>query len=133
MMVPLSQLVLDILEELPKCKDDEYLFTTTDGKKPISGFSKNKKRTDKASKVRNWRLHDLRRTGRTGLARLRVPEVVAERVLNHVERNSLKRIYDQYSYLEEKTEAMDKWAIELTTILKHNDENIVRLDEVNAG
>ena len=132
-MVPLSQMALDILEEMPECEDDEFLFSTTGGEKPISGFSKNKKRTDKASKVTDWRLHDLRRTGRTGLARLRVPEVVAERVLNHVERNSLKRIYDQYGYLEEKTEAMDKWAVELTTILKHDDENIVRLEEVKAG
>ena len=133
MMVPLSQLAIDILDELPEREDDEFLFSTTDGKRPISGFSKNKKRTDKAAKVTGWRLHDLRRTGRTGLSRLRVPEIVAERVLNHVEGNSLKRRYDQHDYLDEKVEAMDLWAQELAIILEHDEDKVVRLEEAKAG
>jgi integrase len=53
--------------------------------------------------------HDLRRTGRTGLARLGVKLDVAERVLNHA-RERIEATYNVHDYLEEKREALEKWA-----------------------
>lgn len=53
--------------------------------------------------------HDLRRTGRTGLARLGVKVDIAERVLNHA-RERMEATYDVHDYVEEKREALDKWA-----------------------
>lgn len=53
--------------------------------------------------------HDLRRTCRSGLSVLRIPPHIAERCLNH----SLGRIvdtYDQHDYLDERREALAKWA-----------------------
>jgi len=53
--------------------------------------------------------HDLRRTGRTGLARLGVKVEVAERVLNHA-REAMEATYDVHHYIDEKRAALEKWA-----------------------
>ena len=116
--VPLSSLALEILDALPlfasgdKIATDSaaFVFTTTSGRRPVSGFSKMKARTDDLSDVTNWRLHDLRRTARTGLAELGVPQIVAEKVLNHSERNLLVKTYDRHEYSVEKADALARWS-----------------------
>jgi integrase len=59
--------------------------------------------------IAEFTLHDLRRTCRTGLARLKVPPHIAERVLNHAP-EKIPGTYDVHDYLEEKRDALDKWA-----------------------
>lgn len=54
-------------------------------------------------------LHDLRRTCRTGLARLKIASHIAERVLNHAQ-EKIPGTYDTYDYLEEKRDALNQWA-----------------------
>ena len=52
--------------------------------------------------------HDLRRTMRTHLGKLRIPPHITERCLNH----SLGRIvqtYDLHDYLDERREALERW------------------------
>jgi integrase len=60
-------------------------------------------------------LHDLRRTCRTGLARLKVEPHIAERVLNHAQER-IPGTYDRHSYLDEKRQALDKWAAHLASV-----------------
>src|SRR5262249_4263269 len=55
---------------------------------------------------------DLRRTVRTRMAALGVPDNVAELVIGHGKRG-LARIYDQHRYFPEMREALDAWAAEL--------------------
>jgi len=62
--------------------------------------------------IDNFTLHDLRRTCRTGLARLKVAPHIAERVLNHVQ-EKISGTYDTHDYLEEKREALNKWSAHL--------------------
>jgi integrase len=57
-------------------------------------------------------LHDLRRTCRTGLARLKVEPHIAERVLNHLQ-PGVAGVYDRAEYLEQKREALEQWAVHL--------------------
>ncbi len=52
--------------------------------------------------------HDLRRSARTHLAKLRVPLHVVERALNH-SLGRIVQIYDQNDYLDERREALEKW------------------------
>lgn len=52
--------------------------------------------------------HDLRRTLRTGLARLRVPREVAERCLNHA-LPGIEAVYNQHDFLDERRDALAKW------------------------
>jgi integrase len=53
-----------------------------------------------------FRPHDLRRTVRTNLSRLRVEPHIAERVINHRQSGP----YDLWAYLDDKREALERWA-----------------------
>lgn len=57
-------------------------------------------------------VHDLRRTVRTGLARLGVRPDVAERVLNH-KLDRLLITYDRHGYMEERRDALERWSAHL--------------------
>lgn len=64
----------------------------------------------KASGVKNWSGHDLRRTAATILTRdLKVTRFIVERVLNHAEptRKAIDH-YDMYEYDPEKKDALDR-------------------------
>ena len=125
--VPLSSLALNILDGLPRFTEGGHVFTTTSGLRPVSGFSKMKTRTDGLAGVTGWRLHDLRRTARTGLAELGVPEIIAEKVLNHSSRNVLTTIYNRHEYADEKRDALERWANRLREITEPPPENVTRL------
>jgi len=59
--------------------------------------------------------HDLRRTGRTGLVKLGVKIDIAERVLNHA-RERMAATYDVHDYMDEKRDALEKWAAHLVAL-----------------
>jgi integrase len=74
------------------------------------GFSKLKKRIDAKANIAPWCWHDLRRTVRTGLARLGVDRLHAERALNHVSGQSrVERTYDTHDYEAETLAALRRW------------------------
>jgi integrase len=146
--VPISDDLLAILKELPRSKvaAHDFLFSTTDGERPVSGFSKSKARLDRIMLI-GWRalgrvkgedrrgkapegftVHDLRRVVRSGLSRLRIAEEVREAVLAHT-RPGVKGVYDVYDYLDEKREALTLWAERLRSIVDPvtPPDNIVRL------
>jgi hypothetical protein len=83
----------------------------------FSGWAKSKTRLDEAVALKDeWRLHDLRRTVRTGLGKLGVQPHVAEAVLNHLP-PKLIRTYDRNSYAAEKRTALDQWATHLKSVV----------------
>jgi len=135
--LPLPALARQILAEVPRFAG-AYVFTTTSGRRPVSGFSKAKLRTDAAAKelaggpLEPWRVHDLRRTCRTGLARLDVRQEVAERVLNH-KVDALVGTYDAHSYLPQIGNALELWAQEVMRIIAPEPpENVIRLRRSSA-
>jgi len=65
--------------------------------------------------VAPFTLHDLRRTCRTGLARLKIEPHVAERVLGHAQER-LQATYDTHAYLDEKRAALERWATHLEAL-----------------
>lgn len=65
-----------------------------------------------------FRPHDLRRTARTHMSRLKVPREHAEAVLNHAKEGMVK-VYDQYEYDEEKKEVLQAWESELLRLVAH--------------
>ncbi len=142
-VVPLTDHVIEILEKLPRFKKGDYLFTTTAGEKPVSGFSKAKARLDREM-LRSLRamarkrgehyeglppfvIHDVRRTMRTGLSGLPVPSDVAELVIAHT-RPGLRKVYDQHAYLDEKRRALELWERQLRDTLTPPPANVVRLE-----
>jgi phosphoserine phosphatase len=65
-------------------------------------------------------MHDLRRTGATGLQRLGIRLEVTEAVLNHVSgsRGGIVGVYQRHHFTQEKREALDRWANELMQIVE---------------
>lgn len=120
-VIPLSAAARALLGEKPAGANGNswFIFTTTQGAKGFSGFSKAKRELDKAiAKVRaeagrepmpHWVLHDLRRTGRSLMSRAGVPADHAERCLGHVI-GGVRGVYDRYAYLDEKRAAFEKLA-----------------------
>jgi integrase len=64
-----------------------------------------------------WTPHDLRRTAATLMTTLGVLPDIADRCLNHVEQNRIRRTYIQNSYEEEKKEAWRKLGEKIGSIL----------------
>jgi integrase len=76
----------------------------------LRGYAKVKDKIDALSGVKDWRLHDLRRTARTNLSRLGVSREVAEACLNHVsDRSPLERTYNRHTYEAEIIATIEAW------------------------
>jgi integrase len=141
-IVPLSNDAVALFDNLPRWSNGDYLFSTRvgrkpddtkaskrarkkpDGKKPVNGFSKAKARIDAhIGEVPHWVLHDIRRTVRTRLSALRIPDPIAEMVIGHAKKG-LARVYDQHKYVDEMREALEAWSACLRRIVRPPD-NVV--------
>jgi integrase len=108
LLIPLSPMAAKILDQLPRIGNSGFVFTT-DGKHPISGFSKFKREFDKACGVKDWTLHDLRRTARSLMSRAGVSSDHAERCLGHVI-GGVRGVYDRQEFHDEKRHAFEQLA-----------------------
>jgi integrase len=130
--VPLTDEAVAVLAALPRFKKGDYLFSTTYGARPVNGFSKAKVRLDRAmtaalgGEVDPFVIHDIRRTMRTGLSALPIPDNVRELVIAHA-RPGLHKVYDQHSYRQEKRHALTLWAARLRGIVTPPPANVVQL------
>jgi hypothetical protein len=79
---------------------------------PASGSASIKERLDRLSGVRDWRLHDCRRTAVTQMAGAGFPPHVADRLLNHVEGaiRGVAAVYQRGGFLPEREVALKAWA-----------------------
>ncbi|MGB6435072.1 MAG: site-specific integrase [Bradyrhizobium sp.] len=128
-LVPLSAAARALIGEKPEGANGNswFVFSSTNGAKGFSGFSKAKRELDKAiAKIRteadrdpmpHWVLHDLRRTGRSLMSRAGVPSDHAERCLGHVI-GGVRGVYDRYAYRDEKRAAFEALAALVSRILK---------------
>jgi integrase len=140
-ILPLNDMALAILAECPRT--GEHVFTTN-GRTPISGWSKAKATLDRLAgerlralaaergeeqppQIAEWRLHDCRRTFATGLAQLRVDRETVRELLNHSD-SSVTAVYDRWRRQPEKVAAMDAWSRRLTSIVSGTPEgNVIAL------
>src|SRR5262249_30435288 len=111
-VVPLSPLAVAILKSAPRISDSP-LVLTNNGTSPASGCSKGKRKLDALlpGNMPPWRLHDLRRTVASGMARLGINLPVIEKVLNHASGSfaGIVSVYQRHSFADEKREALDAW------------------------
>ena len=137
-VIPLSAAAAELIRaQAPKkpSKNAHFVFSTTDGAKAFSGFSKAKTELDKAiaairerdgrEPAANWTLHDLRRTARSLMSRAKVPTDHAERALGHV-MGGVRETYDRHEYLDEKRAAFEALAT-LVSIILNPTANIEQL------
>jgi integrase len=140
LVIPLSTAALAVLAAVPRIGQSGFVFTT-DGKRPIGGFSKFKRKFDAKvlaelrkgspeAELPRWTLHDLRRTARSLMSRAGVPSDHAERCLGHV-LPGIRGTYDRHEYLNEKRRGFEALAVLVDRIVNPAD-NIVALSETLA-
>ena len=124
-VVPLVMQAAQILEDVLSNHwgmSGEHIFSGTDGKKRLGGWSKAKARMMRAicavtgeASIAPWTPHDLRRTVATRLAeQLGVGgEQLIKRVLGHAD-GSVTAIYNRYGYVKEMRAVLETWAADLT-------------------
>lgn len=120
--IPLSEPVVETLRLLPRLGP---LVFTLNGKQPMTLHPWIERVRHYAGLI-NARLHDLRRTMRTGLAELGISFEVAERVLNHA-MPGLQSVYDKHSYAGEKRRALQLWAERVLAIAEEREAKVVAL------
>jgi integrase len=140
LVVPLSPAAQTVLALVPRIGKSGLVFTT-DGKRPLGGFSKFKRKFDvkvlaelckgnPEAELPRWTLHDLRRTARSLMPRAGVPSDHAERCLGHV-LPGIRGTYDRHEYLIEKRRAFEALAALIDRIVNPAD-NVVALSESRA-
>jgi integrase len=114
--VPLTDWLVDELKALKReAEGSPFLLPSDDDKKQPAdpklltrNMARAQSRFGKLG-IEPFTLHDLRRTCRTGLSRLKIQPHIAERVLGHAQ-EKIAGTYDLHDYLDEKRDALDKWA-----------------------
>lgn len=114
-LVPLAPVAFKLLDGQPRFAGGQFAFST-DGRRPINGWSRAKERLDKLSKVKDWTLHDIRRTMRSHLSALPIEEHVREMMIGH-KFGGIKAVYDRHLYEAEKRAGFELWENRLHGIL----------------
>jgi len=128
-IVPLSTTARQIVSSLPRIGESRFMFTI-DGAAPVVGHSDAKMRIDSgmANELgcdardfarggsRAFVIHDLRRTVRTRLAKLKVDFITSELILGHA-LTGIHAVYDVHKYEDEKRAALQAWADHLQGIV----------------
>jgi integrase len=125
-LVPLSPLALRLLAQLKVfAKDSPFVLPSYHRKKKVfesitvRALTRAISENEEVFGIPHFRPHDLRRTCRTNLSRLKVPREVAELIINHKKKGDVE-VYDLYEFLDEKKDALEKWGalVEALTALK---------------
>jgi integrase len=121
--VPLSAAAWAIVSALPRWNEGDHLFSTTAGRRPVSGFggAADKLRALAAEEnggeaLAHYRWHDFRVTFRSRLAELRVPGDVAELAVGHA-RVGLERVYVKADLADEVRRAMELYGQHLLEVV----------------
>lgn len=127
-IVPLSAVVLDILNNIHRQKGD-YVFSNTDGYRPITHGGKVKARLNTLVGFEDWTIHDIRRTTATNLAKLEVSDAVIATVLNHSKGRlqGVTSVYNRHDYLDQTQRALNMYSDWLGRLIDGNSDNVVML------
>jgi integrase len=102
---------------------------TSNGTGPLVNFSFAKRRAESAMGTSDWRIHDLRRTATTLMARLCIPPHIADKILNHQSGtiSGVAAVYNRFEYLEERKAALNSLGRFIEKMIGRGDENVVTL------
>jgi hypothetical protein len=121
--VHLLKEAIAVLMRMPR--RGKFVFSLL-GTRPFQSFSAAKRKLDKLSEVADWRLHDLRRTCVSGMARLGIAPHVADKILNHQTGtiSGVAAVYQRHEFLAERKDALELWGAHVAGLLK-NTERLV--------
>jgi integrase len=132
-VVPLPPLARDILNTIKPIAGNAGFVFSTNGTRPIAGWSKIKNRLDAIMRpAAPWRLHDLRRTFVTGLADLGIRPDVIELAVNHRSglRGGIAGVYNKSELLPERRAALERWATHVEGLVTGKPTKVVPLHTV---
>jgi len=126
-MLRLPPVALDILNSQGRVAGNPHVFAGRGGK-AFNSFSENVDalRAKLPAEMRDWTLHDLRRTSRSLLSRAGVLPHVSERVLGYV-MPGVEGVYDRHHYQQEKADALARLANVIARIINPSDDNVIPL------
>jgi integrase len=115
-LVHLSEQAITVLK---RAGNKAPLVFSVLGTKSFQKFSDAKRRLDQLAGVTEWRLHDLRRTCVSGMARLGIAPHVADKVLNHQAGtiSGVAAVYQRHEFLSERRHALNVWGAHVGAIL----------------
>lgn len=124
--VPLPPAAVAILRTRWGGSQTGYLLSGRKSGQPFNGAASAARRLRPRMKDREpFTLHDLRRTVRTGLARLGVPDETAEMIIGHLPQG-VARVYNLHDRLDEKRAALAAWGRHVQSIADGTN-NLVQL------
>jgi integrase len=129
-VLPLSKAAWEIIAAQPVPGGGDHVFSA-DGARPLGGFDARKKEFDAITGVKNYTLHDLRRTSRTLLSRAGIRPDVAELCLGHAP-NGIRGTYDRFQYLDEKARAFEALAALIERIVHPPPDVVVPITGAKA-
>lgn len=109
-VVPLPRQAMDILKARHTDRAKGFVLAGREPGQPFNGAASAIRRLRTQMEGRgDFTLHDLRRTLRTGLSRLGVDGMTAEKVIGHLPQG-IQQVYDVHDRLEERRDALQRWA-----------------------
>ena len=132
-VVPLSKPAREIIDA--RLEKSAFVFPKKDDPDTsMVAYSKGWRRMLDREKLSGITPHDCRRTVVTLLPRVNGIDQrrLKALLLNHAD-GSITKVYDLYDYLDEKREALDRWADDLLTIAKGKKPKVVSLINDKAG
>jgi integrase len=125
-ILPLPQAATDLLKGLPRF-EGPFVFSFWGGGRPLAGFTAMKKALDKASGVKGYTVHDIRRSTATGMGDLGIAPHVIEKVLNH-KMKGVAGVYNRSELRAEKLQGLTVWAAHVQALVgKSSASNVVRV------
>ena len=115
--VYLSDQAITVLRQVDKLG---ALIFSQSGAVPFQAFSVAKRELDQLSGIVGWRLHDLRRTCVSGMARLGIAPHVADKVLNHQAGtiSGVAAVYQRHDFLTERKKALEMWGAHVQRVVR---------------
>jgi integrase len=124
--LPLMPMARDIIASVPRLVGRQQLFGTRGT--GFGGWSRCKEDLDARSGVRDWRLHDLRRTFSTRLHDLGVVPHVVEQILNHQShRGQVGGRYNKSPYERDVRNALALWSDHVRSLVAGGERKILSL------
>jgi integrase len=124
-VVHLSPRAIELITAQDKSRD--LVFPNLLGK-PFMSFPRAKQQLDQVCGVRDWVLHDLRRTVVSGMAALGIAPHVADKILNHQSGtiSGIAAVYQRHEFLPERKAAIELWAIHISGLLQPKPAAVAR-------
>lgn len=122
-VIRLPAMALAIIETQPRLAGNPYVFPADKRKgKHFDSFSQRKSELDALlpkhmrTEEGKWVLHDLRRTAKTRMSKIKVDRLHSELALGH-EIKGVEGTYDRHDYFEEMSAALDRLAAHIDGVL----------------